>query len=119
MVELGWIRYNSLPRSKKKKIIEAIGPLSGGSVGIATITSIISSSGVVTGLSATGITSGLAAIGGIIGKGMLAGVLFTAAIPIVATCVGYGILKGIQYLISRKQLNNKKINPKWELQKVL
>ena len=46
--------------------------------------------------------------------GIVGGVLTVAAIPIVAGVAGYGIIKGIKYLISEDELNSDNIDTKWE-----
>lgn len=61
-----------------------------------------------------GITSGLAAIGA---GGMLGGIFTLAAVPIAAGALGYGIIKGIKYLISEDELISEAIDEKWERRK--
>lgn len=63
-----------------------VGAIGGSAATIATV----SSAGSVAGLSAAGITSGLATIGSIAGGGMAAGLVVSAAVPVVtAATVGY------------------------------
>ena len=51
----------------------------------------IATSGSVAGLGATGITSGLAAVGSIVGGGMAAGLAVTAAAPVAAGAIAFGL----------------------------
>ncbi|TXR53847.1 hypothetical protein [Reinekea thalattae] len=53
----------------------------------------VSTAGTVTGLGATGITSGLSAIGAIAGGGMATGLVITAAAPLAAGAIGYGLYR--------------------------
>jgi len=46
-------------------------------------------------LSAVGITSGLATVGSVVGGGMAAGVVITAAAPLVVGAAAYGLYKWI------------------------
>ncbi len=114
LIGIGYERYKKLSDAEKKTISEKIGTISGGVVGFGTITAAISASGAVAGLSAAGITSGLAAIGAVVGGGMTAGVAVLAAVPIAVGAAGYGIIKGVKYLLSQHKLNNEAIEPKWE-----
>ena len=112
MTELGFKRYKKLSDSDKEKISEAIGATGGGILGFGAITAAVSASGAVAGLSAAGIASGLAAIGA---GGMLGGVLTLAAVPIAAGAAGYGVIKGVKYLMSESDANADKIDTKWEI----
>ena len=114
LIELGFKTYKKLSESEKEDISEKIGAVGGGVLGFGAITAAVSVSGTVAGLGAAGITSGLAAIGA---GGMLGGVLTLAAVPLAATAVGYGIIKGIKYLIAEDDLNSEKIDLKWEIKK--
>ena len=62
-----------------------------------------------------GISSGLPALGGIVGGGMLAGVSVAAAIPLAAGALGYGVIKGVKYLVSEVYLNSTDIDGRWEI----
>ncbi len=114
MIELGIKRYKKLTESEREIISEAIGTVGGGVLGFGAITAAVSASGTVIGLSAAGIASGLAAIG--VG-GMVGGVLSLAAVPIATGALGYGIIKGVKYLFSSRDLNADNLNPKWEVKK--
>lgn len=54
---------------------------------------VIGGAGTVTGLGATGIVSGLAAVGSVVGGGMAAGLVITAAAPIVLGAAAYGLYR--------------------------
>ena len=111
MFTIGFKSYSKLSSSDKESISESIGSLGGGALGFAGITAAISASGTTLGLSAAGITSGLTAIGF---GGMVGGVMTLAAVPIAAGGIGYGIIKGVKYLISEKHLKSDDIDEKWE-----
>lgn len=111
LIVIGYEKYKKLSDSEKENISEKIGAVGGGVLGFGAITAAISASGTVAGLSAAGIVSGLVAIGP---GGMVGGVLTVAAIPIAAGVAGYGIIKGIKYLISEDELNSDNIDAKWE-----
>jgi len=111
----GYKTYSKLKASDKEKLSSAIAA-SGGAVGFASITTVISASGTVIGLSGPGIVAGLSALGSIVGGGMAAGLVVTAAIPVAASAAGYGIFKGVMSLIEKKKLDSNKFDPKWEVQ---
>jgi len=114
MIELGVKRYSKLSKAEKEKISAIIGTTGGGVLGFGAVTAAVSAAG-ITGLSAAGITSGLAAIGSfVVGGGMVAGLIVTAGIPIVAAGAGYGIVKGIKFLINRAKLNKVVLDSAWE-----
>ena len=113
MMELGYKPYSKLSQADKEKISEAIGVLGGGTLGFGSITAVISSLG-FSGLSAAGVASGLATLGSVVGGGMVAGVLITATIPIVAGALGYGIIKGIKKLVENSKLDIENYDPFWE-----
>jgi len=54
-------------------------------------------------------------LGAIVGGGMIVGISVAAAIPIAAGAIGYGIIKGIKYLIGEKILNSDDIDERWEI----
>jgi hypothetical protein len=56
----------------------------------------VAAAGSVAGLGAAGITSGLAAVGSVVGGGMAAGLVITAAAPIAAAGLGYGLYKWLK-----------------------
>jgi len=114
MIITGFKKYSKLSDTEKESISEAIGSVGGGVLGFGAITAAVSASGTVAGLSAAGIASGLAAIG--VG-GMTGGILTVAAIPIAAGGIGYGIVKGIKYLISDKKSKSIVIDEIWEIEK--
>jgi hypothetical protein len=113
-MEIGIDRFERLSRGEKEHISERIGAGSATAFGFAAITAAVSTSGTVAGLSAAGISSGLYAIGTIVCGGMAAGVTVAAAIPIAAGAAGYGIIKGVKYFFSRRELNSDKISDRWE-----
>jgi len=114
MFELGFERYSKLSAAERGNLSEKIGAAGGGVVGFAAITGAIEAAGIA-GLSAVGISSGLAALGGIVGGGMVAGASVLAAIPLAAGAIGYGVIKGVKYLVSEAQLNATDIDPRWEI----
>ena len=114
MVELGFDRYRKLTQAEKEKISEAIGAISGGTLGFAAVTAAVSTLGIA-GLSAVGISSGLAALGAIIGGGMVAGVTVAAALPLAATALGYSIICAVKGVLEKSRLDDEKYNPFWEL----
>ncbi|WP_221173898.1 hypothetical protein [Burkholderia pseudomallei] len=66
-----------------------VGGIGGAAAGVGGAIATVSAAGTA-GLSAAGITSGLAAIGGVVGGGMTAGIVITAAAPVVvAAGLGY------------------------------
>jgi len=72
-----------------------VGAMGGSAATIATV----SGAGSVAGLSAAGITSGLATIGSIAGGGMAAGLVVSAAVPVVtAATVGYVAYRSWEWL---------------------
>ena len=115
LIAVGFEKYDNLSVAQKEHISETLGVTGGGLLGFASITAAISASGSVAGLSAAGITSGLGAIGALVGGGMAAGVVTLAAVPIAAGAVGYGIIKGVKYFFSQRELGSEDIDPKWEL----
>ena len=114
LIGIGYEMYSKLSKAEKEKISELIGTIGGGTLGFASIAAVISSLGIA-GLSAAGISTGLAALGALVGGGMLTGISVAAAIPIAAGALGYGIIKGIKYLISGAVLNSNEIDEKWEI----
>ena len=114
LLGIGYKRYSKLSKAEKEKISELIGTIGAGTLGFGSITAAVSTLGIA-GLSAAGISSGLAALGAIVGGGMLAGISVVAAIPIAAGALGFGIIKGVKFLISKTILNTKKIDEKWEV----
>lgn len=114
MVELGFKSYSKLSEAEKEKISEILGVVSGGSLGIASVTAAVSTLGFA-GLSAAGITSGLAALGAIIGGGMVAGISVAAAIPLGVAALGYATIKGIKSTLESYKSGQEKIDPHWEL----
>jgi hypothetical protein len=115
LIELGFVSYSKLSNTQKEHISEAIGTVGGGILGFGSISAAISTLGTVSGLSAAGIATGLSTLGAVIGGGMVAGVIVAAAIPIVASATGYGIIKGVKYLADEWQLNVKELNERWEI----
>mgnify|MGYP003592520132 FL=1 len=115
MISIGIVKYKKLSDSDKETISDKIGAVGGGVLGFGAITSAIGASGSVIGLSAAGITSGLSGIGALVGGGMAAGATAVAAIPIAVGAAGYGLMKAIKFAISYYKLNNKDINPYWEI----
>lgn len=113
LVEIGFARYSKLSRAEREQISEAIGTASGGVLGFGSITAAISALG-IPGLSGAGISSGLAALGTLVGGGMVAGVLVATAIPIVSAAVGFGLIKGVKYFFSERQLSSDSLDPHWE-----
>src|SRR5207248_4251364 len=105
IIAIGMEKYEKLSNAEKEHISEMIGTGGATVFGFGGITAAVSASGTVAGLSATGISSGLAAIGSLVGGGMAAGVAVAAAIPIAAEAAGYGIIKGVRFLFSRRELN--------------
>jgi len=114
MVELGFESYSRLSKAEKDKISEILGVISGGSIGIATVTAAVGSLGFA-GLSAAGITSGLAALGAMIGGGMVAGLSVAAAIPLGVAAIGYGTIKAIKATLKSYKSGQEKIDPNWEM----
>jgi hypothetical protein len=117
MIELGYKNYSKLSKAQKEKISETLGTVSGGGVGFASITAVISSLGSTIGLSGAGIASGLAALGGTVGGGMAAGIVVAAAIPVAGLAAGFGIIKGVKYLTSEYKVSRTEIDKKWEILK--
>ncbi|MHB9149121.1 MAG: hypothetical protein ACYC33_03390 [Thermoleophilia bacterium] len=117
MFELGFERYSKLSASERGTLSEKIGAAGGGVVGFAAITGAIEAAG-ITGVSAVGISTGLAALGGIVGGGMVAGVLVVAAIPLAGGALGYGVIKGVKYLVSEVYLNSTDIDDRWEIMRL-
>ena len=114
MVELGFDSYSRLSKAEKEKISEILGVVSGGSLGIASVTAAVSTLGLA-GLSAAEITSGLAALGAIIGGGMVAGISVVAAIPIGVAALGYGTIKAVKATLESYKSGQEKIDPRWEM----
>ncbi len=118
IVMRGLDEYKKLSEAQKEKLSEALGATGGGTVGLGSLTALISSLGTA-GLSGAGITSGLAALGGIVGGGMMAGIMVAGAIPLAGIGVGYGVVKSIKWFAtSEKYLNDyeKDIDKIWEEQ---
>jgi hypothetical protein len=114
MVELGFENYSRLSKAEKDKISEILGVISGGSIGIATVTAAVGSLGYA-GLSATGVTSGLAALGAVLGGGMTAGLSVVVAIPIGAAVLGYATIKAVEATLKSLKFDQEKLDPFWEL----
>ena len=117
LFSIGIKNYAKLSSADKEKISESIGAVGGGVLGFGGITAAISASGTVAGLSAAGITSGLSGIGALVGGGMAAGATAVAAIPIAVGAAGYGLMKGIKFIINYYKLNDKDFNTFWEIKK--
>ena len=49
---------------------------------------------------------------------MLAGVSVAAAIPLAAGALGYGVIKGVKYLVSEVHLNSNDIDVRWEIMRL-
>ena len=81
---------------KEKEVGAAKAGATGAVVGAAGSVGTVAAAGTVTGLGATGITSGLAAVGSVAGGGMAAGLAITAAAPLLAAGVGYGLYKWLK-----------------------
>ncbi len=113
MIEIGFKRFSKLSKAEREKISEAIGSTGGGALGFGSITAAISALG-IPGLSGAGITSGLAALGGLFGGGMVVGVIVAAAIPVAGATIGFGLIKGIKYFFSERQLSVESLDPLWE-----
>ncbi len=111
LIEIGISRYESLSKAEKKRIYEAVGAITGGAIGFASIQTAIASSGVVVGLSSAGIASGLATIGS---GSVLGGVLSVAFYPIAAGLVGFAMVKGIKHLWNESERNSGDVDLKWE-----
>ena len=82
----------SLEKQMKKENKAVAVAATGAGIGGAGAIGAVSSLG-VSGLGATGITSGLATVGGAVGGGMAAGVVLTAAAPLIAGAIAYGLYK--------------------------
>lgn len=115
LIELGYERYAKLSDAEREKISDALGAIGGGTLGVGSVTAAVGAMGSVAGLSAAGISSGLAAMGAIVGGGMAAGVAVAAAIPIAVGAAGWGVIKGIKYVINEAILSSTDIDQKWEL----
>jgi hypothetical protein len=114
LVEMGLDRYSRLTNAEREKISDTLGAAGGGAVGFASVTAAVGVLGTA-GLSAAGISSGLATMGAVVGAGMAAGVAVAAAIPLTGIAVGVGVVQGVKHLVTEHRLNNKDIDPKWEL----
>jgi hypothetical protein len=115
MMEIGYPRYRKLSKADKEKLSETIGAVSGGGLGVASITAAVSTLGTVAGLSAPGIASGLAALGALVGGGMAAGITVAAIFPVAGGAIGYGLIKGIKAALKKYKLDQDEINPLWEM----
>jgi hypothetical protein len=73
-----------------------IAAATGATVGGAGAITAVSAAGPVVGLGAAGITSGLAAVGSLVGGGMAAGLIITAAAPLVVGAATYGLYKWLK-----------------------
>ena len=83
----------------------ALGAMTGGAASVMAV----SGAGSVAGLSAAGISSGLAAVGGVVGGGMAAGLVVSAALPVVTTVgVGLAAYQGLKALTSHRNNNKQK-----------
>lgn len=114
LIELGFERYSKLSRAEREKLSDALGAVGGGTIGFASVSGAVSVLGLA-GLSAAGISSGLAALGSVIGGGMAAGVPVAAALPVAAAGIGYGAVRAVKHAASVRQLNQKDIDPRWEI----
>ena len=108
--ELKFEKYAGLSESQKSELARNITVGASGVAGVGASVAAVSAAGIA-GLGVTGITSGLAAIGGT----MLGGLFVVAAIPLAVAGAGYGIYKGVQYVIDERALDDVAFNPKWEL----
>lgn len=83
---------------RESRAVGRVASYTGAAAGTAGSIAAVSAMGTTAGLSAAGISSGLAAIGSTVGGGMAAGVVITAAAPVVAaTAVGYGVYKLVRW----------------------
>ena len=114
MLEIGFERYAMLSNAKKQIISEKIGVIGGGTLGFASISATVSTLGFA-GLSAAGTVSGLTTLGSIVGGGLVAGVGVSAAIPIAAGTLGYGIIKSINAFVKKRTIDKTEIDGRWEI----
>jgi len=115
LIELGFERYSKLSNAEREKISDALGTISGGTLGFASVTAAVGALGSVAGLSAAGISSGLAAMGSVIGGGMAAGVVVAAALPVAAAGAGYGVVRAVKHAAARRRLNDESLDLHWEI----
>ncbi|MEM6838537.1 MAG: hypothetical protein AAF609_16985 [Cyanobacteria bacterium P01_C01_bin.120] len=115
MIAIGLERYTKLSEAERRKLSDHIGPLCGGAVGFASISTAVSSLGVISGLSAAGITSGLAGLGSLAGGGMMLGVTVAAAIPVATAAAGFGVFRGLKQYRRMRRLKANEIDTRWEL----
>jgi hypothetical protein len=113
LINLGFRKYSKLSRAEKEKISETIGSVSGGGVGFASISVVVSSLG-TPGLSASGIASGLSTLGGVVGGGMTAGIAVVAVVPVAGLFAGFGVVKGAKYFVSEYRVGKESVDKKWE-----
>lgn len=113
LMVLGFDRYTKLTDAEKEKYSEKIGPLVGAGLGLASIPTIIGSLGTA-GLSGAGIMSGLATAGGIIGGGAAAGIAVVAGGAILAGIAGYGLVKGIKFVVRDIKSKSEFKDNRWE-----
>ncbi|MCS3532847.1 hypothetical protein [Chryseobacterium sp. JUb7] len=117
LITLGIEKYSKLTKTERENISELLGTLSGGGLGFATITAIVSELGFL-GLSGAGIMSGLAVLGSAVGAGAAAGIVVAAAVPIAAGAAGYGIVKAVKAITRKYKNKSTFIDNKWEIAKV-
>jgi hypothetical protein len=115
VLTLGFGRYSKLSAAERAKLSESLGAVSGGVIGLGSVTAIVGATGTIAGLSAAGISSGLAAMGTLVGGGMAAGIAVAAVIPAVAAGAGFGIIRTVKHLKNEARLNSAAFDPKWEL----
>lgn len=113
MIAVGFIKYSKMSNAEKETISEKIGSLSGAGLGFASVTAVVGTLGTA-GLSAAGIMSGLATAGSLIGGGAVAGVAVVAIVPFVAAGLGYGLVKGIKWVVYNYNSKIEKIDSRWE-----
>ncbi|MCQ4141905.1 hypothetical protein [Chryseobacterium sp. EO14] len=117
LITLGIEKYSKLTKTERENISELLGTLSGGGLGFATITAIVSELGFL-GLSGAGIMSGLAVLGSAVGAGAAAGIVVAATVPIAAGAAGYGIVKAVKAITRKYKNKSTFIDNKWEIAKV-
>lgn len=109
---VGFEAFKKLSEAEKEKIAEAVAAAGGGAAGVGVVMAAISALG-IPGLSGAGIVTGLVGLGG--GTGMLAGIAVATVVPLAAAGLGYGVVRGVKYLLAERALNRTEIDPRWEV----
>lgn len=108
-------RYSSIEEDEKARLADIIGIVGGGTIGLASIVTLVSALGKRKGFSLKGINEGLSELGKKFGGKKGLGVLLAAAVPLFSTFLGYSFIKTSKMVSAEYNLHNPEIDRRWEI----